>query len=184
MEFHPKPRGSGENMQNVIWRNLIYPNRRTTLMPRIAIGGTFDPLHDGHKALLRRSYELGSDVVIGLTSDDLARKRLHAVADYSIRERELTRYIIDQFGISPKIITLHDPYGTTLTESFDYIVVSPETHPVAVRINELREKHGMPQIEIVLVPFVLAEDGIPISSTRIKNGEIDVYGRLIKDHEQ
>jgi len=150
-------------------------------MPRVAVGGTFDPLHDGHEALISRAYELGrgGEVVIGLTSDDLARRRVQPVADYRIRERELTRYVTDRFGISPEIATLHDPYGTALEESFDYIVVSPETHPAAVKINELRMKRGMREIEIVLVPFVLAEDGMPISSTRIKNGEIDPHGRLI-----
>jgi len=101
------------------------------------------------------------------------------VADYGVRERELNRYVADRFGLSPEIATLHDPYGTALEESFDYIVVSPETHPVAEKINEFRRKRGMSEIEIVLVPFVLAEDGMPISSTRIKNGEIDLHGRLI-----
>ena len=152
-------------------------------MARVAVGGTFDPLHDGHKALLSRSYELGRNgrVVVGLTSNDLASKRIHEVADYRVRERELRRYISDRFGVSPEITTLHDPYGTTLAEHFDHIVVSPETHPIAVKINKLRAERGMPQIEIVLVPYVLAEDGMPISSTRIKNGEIDVHGRLIMD---
>lgn len=150
-------------------------------MPRVAVGGTFDPIHDGHEALIRRAYELGGDgeVVIGLTSDDLAGRRSHPVADYRVRKRELNRYVTDRFGISPEIATLHDPYGATLEESFDYIVVSPETYPTAVKINELRMKRGIPEIEIVLVPFVLAGDGAPISSTRIKNGEIDRHGMLI-----
>ncbi len=150
-------------------------------MPRVAVGGTFDPLHDGHEALISQAYELGKggEVVIGLTSDDLARRRSHPVTDYRIRERELTRYVTDRFGISPEITTLHDPHGTALEEPFDYIVVSPETYPAAEKINELRMKRGMRKIEIVLVHFVLAEDGMPISSTRIKNGEIDPHGRLI-----
>jgi len=150
-------------------------------MPRVAVGGTFDPLHDGHEALISRAYELGmgGEVVIGLTSDALARRRVQPVADYRDRERELNRYVTDRFGISPEITALQDPYGTALRDSFDYIVVSPETHPVAEKINELRMTRGMPTIEIVLVPFVLADDGMPISSTRIKNGEIDLHGRLI-----
>jgi len=157
---------------------------------RVAVGGTFDPLHDGHRALISRAYELGrdiggrgggGDVVIGLTSDDLARARKgdHPIADYSKREGRLKRYIADRFGILPKIVALHDPYGTTLTESFDYIVVSPETRPVAVAINKLRLERGISEIGIVLVPYVLAEDGMPISSTRIRSGEIDSHGRLM-----
>lgn len=156
---------------------------RAENMIRIAVGGTFDPLHDGHKALLSRACELGraGQVVVGLTSNDLAGKRLREVADYEVRARELLRYISDQFGILPEITVLHDPYGTTLTEHFDYLVVSPETHHIAVKINKLRRERGMSQIEIVPVPYVLADDGMPISSTRIKNGEIDAHGRLIKD---
>ncbi|GAG01837.1 unnamed protein product, partial [marine sediment metagenome] len=34
--------------------------------------------------------------------------------------------------------------------------------------------------EIIQIPFVLAKDGIPISSTRIKNKEVDSEGTIIE----
>jgi pantetheine-phosphate adenylyltransferase len=35
-------------------------------------------------------------------------------------------------------------------------------------------------LEVVEIPFVLAEDGKPISSIRIRYGEIDVHGKLLR----
>ena len=37
----------------------------------IIFGGTFDPIHDGHRSLFKHAFELGN-VTIGLTSDELA----------------------------------------------------------------------------------------------------------------
>lgn len=39
----------------------------------VALGGTFDPVHDGHRAFFCRAFELG-DVTVGLTTDALAPK--------------------------------------------------------------------------------------------------------------
>lgn len=150
-------------------------------MTRVAVGGTFEPLHDGHKALLKKAYELGKngEVIIGLTSNKLARQRAREVLDYTERFNNLKKYIIQNFGVQPKIIKLHNRYGTTLTEDFDYIVVSPETYPVAQQINKIRIKNNLKPINIVKIDYILAKNGKPISSTRIKNKEIDIHGNLI-----
>ncbi len=53
------------------------------------VGGTFDPLHDGHKRLLTRSFELaGPDgyVVIGLTSDSFASRKNHPIRPFAFTE--------------------------------------------------------------------------------------------------
>ena len=78
------------------------------------------------------------------------------------------------------IVPLDDPYGTTIYDSdFDAIVVSEETEPTAVEINEIRISKGMNPIDIVVVSFVLAYDGTPISSTRIRRGEINKNGDVV-----
>jgi pantetheine-phosphate adenylyltransferase len=147
-------------------------------MASVAVGGTFDVLHDGHKAILKKAYTLG-DVIIGLVSDEMAGKKAHVVNNYNSRKKSLTTYITTLTGADPQIIAINDCYGPALEQSFDYIVVSPETLPTAEEINVLRSQRGLPSIKIICVDFVLAQDGKPISSTRINKGEIDVHGVLL-----
>ena len=149
-------------------------------MIRVAVGGTFDPLHDGHKALLMKACELsrGGELFIGLTSDEMSKNKHHEVRDYQSRYSDIMRFIRAQ-GINPVIVKLDDPYGPTREGDFDYLVVSPETYPTALKINEIRREKGLGQINIVVVGYVLAEDGLPISATRIRQGEIDEHGRIL-----
>ncbi len=147
-------------------------------MNSVAVGGTFDILHDGHKALLRKAYELGR-VTIGLVSDKMAKRKGHAVNPYGIRKQALVTYVQALTGTEPEIVELNDPYGPTLKTHFDYIVVSPDTIDTARRINSIRTERGMLPITIVCVDFVRACDGKPISSSRIRQREIDEHGALL-----
>ncbi len=150
-------------------------------MVRVVLGGTFECLHDGHRELINKAFELAGDgeVDIGLTSDEMANKRPRHVPDYNYRKEKLIEYI-DEISKEQEynIIKLNDPYGKTLTLDYDYIVVSPETYPVALKINSIRRDKNLKEIEVVKVEYVLAEDKKPISSTRIVEGEIDIHGHL------
>ncbi|MBC7085809.1 MAG: phosphopantetheine adenylyltransferase [Methanomethylovorans sp.] len=150
-------------------------------MSRVVVGGTFECLHDGHRELIRKAFELAGngEVDIGLTSNKMASSRPRKIPDYNIRKERLIRYIQTiEKGQKYSIIELNDPYGKTLEEDYDYIVVSPETYPVAVKINKLRAEKNLKDITIVKIDYVLADDHIRISSTRIVRGEIDIHGRL------
>ncbi|MFA4958119.1 MAG: phosphopantetheine adenylyltransferase [Candidatus Methanoperedens sp.] len=149
-------------------------------MSRVAVGGTFNPLHDGHIALLKKAAELSraGELLIGLTSDEMTRKKDHEVEDYQNRYNDVMEYI-KTLGFIPTIVRLDDPYGPTIREDFDCLVVSPETQPIGLKINMIRKEKGLCQLRIVLVDYVLADDGLPISSTRIWNGEIDGHGKVL-----
>ena len=150
-------------------------------MSRVAVGGTFNPLHDGHIALLKKAVELsrGGELLIGLTSDEMTRKKDHEVDFYQMRYNDVMKFI-KTLGVIPTIVRLDDSYGPTIREDFDYLVVSPETHPSGLKINMIRRERHLKQLNIVLVDYVLANDGLPISSTRIWKGEIDGHGKVLK----
>jgi len=156
----------------------------TRTFAKVAVGGTFDELHRGHRKLLLKAFEVGETVMIGLTSDDMLRgdPKDHIVDSYESRKRELLHFISSQ-GVAERaqIIPLHDPYGTTLSnESLQALVVSEETAPMAKKINRLREERHLKPLMIYVIRMVQAEDSVPISSTRIRRGEIDREGRLIR----
>ncbi len=147
---------------------------------KVALGGTFEPLHEGHKRLIDVAVQLGGkDITIGITSDEMARMRIRSVLPFEIRAENVRQYVKRKYGFEPAIVEITTPFGKTLERDFEYLVVSPETCEMAMRINEKRRELGKKEIKIVKVDFVLAEDGKPISATRIKKGEIDRYGRLI-----
>lgn len=156
-------------------------------MPKVAVGGTFQYFHDGHAKLIEKAFEIAEDgkVHIGLTSDEMLSKG-HNIDNYNKR-RALLQQHIKKMGFPAEryeITRLNDPCGPTLEEDFDFIIVSPETYPVALKINRIREEKGKKPLEIVHVEYVMAVDGIPISSTRIAKGEIDRHGRLKNRVEQ
>ncbi len=145
----------------------------------ICIGGTFDLLHNGHKKLLRKAFEFNKPVVIGITSDKFAKQlRVMCVAPLEKRISELQHYLKSN-NFNAEIKVIDDFYGDTLEKDYDSIVVSPETEKIALKINELRKNTFKKELVIVKVDWELADDGLPISSTRIKKNEITRNGNLI-----
>ncbi len=148
----------------------------------VLVGGTFDEFHKGHRALIMKAFDVGQRVMIGLSSDQLARElqKKHEVALYETRLRELRNFLRKQGVLDrAKIVPLDTPYGVTLSTTIaDALIVSRETELVGKIINEKRLASGLRPLELVVIDMVPAEDTIPISSTRIRFREIDREGHL------
>jgi pantetheine-phosphate adenylyltransferase len=149
----------------------------------VCLGGTFHPFHKGHKALLRKAFEMAGpegSVFIGLTSPGMIRKK-GKIASFQKRKQSIVRFLSEEHILQPTTIQpLVNKYGPTLGENFDAIIVSPETEPTAEEINRKRVHLGKTPLQIIVIPYILSEDGIPISSSRIRRKEIDENGRILK----
>ena len=147
----------------------------------VAMGGTFDIIHEGRLALLSRAFEISDKVIIGLTSDELAAKKGKTPNnDYKKRFENLTSSISKEFqNHSFQISKLDDDFGPAVLEKgVEALVVSGETSNQGNVLNELREKKKLPPVQIITVSMILTKDGERISTTRIKNSEIDTKGNL------
>ena len=147
----------------------------------VAMGGTFDIIHKGHLTLLSKAFSISSKVIIGLTSDELAEKRgKKTLNNYEKRFETLMNIIKTTF---PKhafqISKLDNDFGpAVLEENVQALVVSDETGNQGEILNNHRAEKNLSPVKIVIVPMVLAQDGHRISTTRIKNLEIDIEGNL------
>ncbi|UCC92685.1 MAG: pantetheine-phosphate adenylyltransferase [Thermoplasmata archaeon] len=153
-------------------------------MVRVAMGGTFEVVHKGHRALLAKAFALalGDQVLIGLTSDHLANStRSRMVLPYRDREIGLRAYLERKYpGCDYEIAMIGDEFGPAAhLEDLEVLVVSEFTYPTGVRLNEHREAKGLRSLQLVKIGQVLADDGKPISSTRVLAGECDVDGRIL-----
>ena len=147
-----------------------------------ALGGTFDIIHRGHLELLRNGFSISSKVIIGLTSDEFARKKgKNPINDYSGRYKTLEDVIKENFPNSQYTISkLDNDFGPAVLEKeVEALVVSEETSSKGKDLNKLRAERNSPPVVVIVVPMTLAKDGTRISTTRIKNSEIDADGNIL-----
>jgi len=148
----------------------------------VALGGTFDLLHRGHVELLRKGFSISSTVIIGLTSDELAkRKGKELIHNYSQRYNILEETIKKNFpNAYYKISKLDNDFGPAVLEKdVEALIVSEETSFQGEELNRLRRQRNVAPVQVISVPMVFAKDGKRISTSRIKNLEIDADGNIL-----
>ena len=151
----------------------------------VATGGTFDYIHIGHLKLLSAAFNIGNHLIIGLTSDDFV-KRFKPTSNiknsYETRYQNLKEKILQNFNdVNYTIIKLEDEFGPVISSSeIQAIVVSEETLVKVQKLNDIRITKCLNPVSVIVVEIAKSEDGLPISSTRIRNGEIDDKGKILR----
>ena len=142
-------------------------------MTTAAVAGTFNILHEGHKALIRRAFEIADQVVIGITSDRMASGGRDKRVPMVIRRRELESFV-SILG-SARIFEIDDMYGPDeIMDGVDILVVSEETLDNGRKVNDRRRSRGLKPMELSVVPLVMSDRGEKISASSILDGR---YGR-------
>ena len=150
---------------------------------KVAVGGTFDHFHIGHEHLIKTALSIGAQVLIGLTTDKLLQThpKKDTLQSYFYRKKAITRFLENQCASkSSRIVPLYDFFGSSIRDpEIDALVISTETQHRASVVNEMRLKKGFKPLQLIVINLVLAKDEKPISSTRIRNNEIDRFGNIL-----
>lgn len=147
----------------------------------VLVAGTFETIHKGHEKILQTALTNGNEITIALTSDIFTTEYKQGDSSpFEKRKTALEDWLKDtSSGKIVHIIPIDDPFEPAVSGNFDALIVSTQTRTRAEEINNKRLFRGLDKLSIIEVPMVLALDGKPISSTRVRVGEIDRLGRLI-----
>jgi len=139
---------------------------------RVVLGGTFSLLHAGHRYLLRHALSLAEEVVVGVTSDEFARKlgKSHPVEPYEVRALRVLRYCLRKARRGQRVIIapiddIEGPAGSD--PAIEAIVATEETLVNALKVALGRLDKGMRPLDVVVVEPLLGPDGEPLSSTKL-----------------
>jgi inosine/xanthosine triphosphatase len=149
---------------------------------KVCLGGTFNILHLGHEILFEKAFADDNFVNIGLTSDELVRGEKEVeVFEYQIRMDNLKTFLNSKgWEGRYSIVRLDDELGPATWKDFEAIVVSEETKLGAENINLVRKENDLTPLKILTLPLAYAENGDVISASRIKRGEMDVNGKMMR----
>jgi len=180
IRYHPLSPARASSLESLIREEaetlyVLYDNPRQVqsyTRKRVALGGTFDRLHVGHKKLLSIALQCAEEyVVVGVTSDAmLVNKRNHEkIESLEVRLARVRDFMASACtrNVKYEVVVIDDPFGPTVTmQNLDGIVCSSETLKGALAVNSERAKRGF---EPLLPILVLRSNAYVLSSTFIRD---------------
>ena len=132
-------------------------------IPVVAVGGTFDHLHDGHKILLSISAFLTQEtLIIGITGPELLKNKKygHYMESFETRSNKVTEFVKTiRSNLIPKIYEINDVCGPTAeVEDINALVVSMETMKGSEFINNVRKEKGWKPLDVYSIGVLGSAD--------------------------
>jgi len=145
---------------------------------RIAVlGGTFDRLHPGHRALLRAAFAAADEVRIGVTSAAYLQRHPKPLGEriqgYRARRAALVAHLRARYpGRRYRLVPLRDGFGGSVRPGPDLLVVSADTLRGARAVNRERRRRGLPPLALRIVPLRKDRTGRAYASRRRRAAEL------------
>ena len=154
----------------------------------VALGGTFDRLHPGHKMLLTQAaLATAKKLRVGITGPKLLVNKKNAEMLQSFEDRcqaatDFLRTLRPDLDL--EVVELEEKSGgTNAIAEVDAMVVSPETAPVLDVINKERQEKGFKDMAPVVIEFLGGDSNeTRISSSKLR--QIEINATSTSDEQQ
>lgn len=139
----------------------------------VAVGGTFDRLHAGHRLLLTvASWTTKGCLWVGVTGSKLLTRKKHAnlIASFDQRAEDVRSFVQQTKPDLPelRVQELEDAAGASGTDpGVQALVLTKETMKGGVAVNEQRHKSGLQKLDLVVVD-ILFQSSSKLSSTALR----------------
>ncbi|XP_026327157.1 bifunctional coenzyme A synthase isoform X2 [Hyposmocoma kahamanoa] len=153
----------------------------------VALGGTFDRLHNGHKILLSQAVLRSTKhLTVGVTDVNMiqSKKLWELIEPVEKRIAAVLEFVID---INPDleycVLPIQDIYGPTKDDpKYQMLVVSEETIKGGVKVNEKRVENGIPKLDTYVIGLATdaqqsAEEETKVSSS---NQRMRLLGTILR----
>ncbi|KAF9306311.1 hypothetical protein BGZ74_006665 [Mortierella antarctica] len=145
----------------------------------VALGGTFDHLHAGHKILLSMTAWVTSHrIVCGVSDEELlkTKKFKDFLEPLDKRVKAVEKFLrVFKRSLVCEAVPLHDIYGPTITDKqLQALMVSKETIKGGAAVNQERLNRHLPPLKIEVINVIspteteVDEVSLKISSTYIR----------------
>mmetsp|Transcript_4597 Transcript_4597/g.29153 ORF Transcript_4597/g.29153 Transcript_4597/m.29153 type:complete len:313 (-) Transcript_4597:1517-2455(-) len=141
----------------------------------VAVGGTFDRMHAGHRVLLAvAAVCCTTELYVGITSDGLLANKedKDMIRPYDSREATVREYLKN---VNPSLVVTtgalsdpKEPTAASLVESMQALVVSEETVVGGHAINEDRKRRGFSPLKLIVIKLLFGKTREKLSSTALR----------------